>query len=324
MNLEKVAYIFDTSILGECQNCPVNMVLSFACSPLYLKAYAKEAAEKIDLSSLDSCNFYEWLKLPKNSDSLAPFLMKLYDDFGKLGASTFFIEKDYTLFLYLVGVMMPSIDISNQDFSTKLDKLFYDYQSNYNDGLYQKTIEETVSIFNHRIEHLLIANKDYTFKAFFREKRRQESDQILLLKHFEKDSNNFFLVDYFFYVKQLFDIIQQNEIDVIWASLNVSDRFQEAKRHFTNIPEIRINIDTGIDEVGEYVHSFARLILNLANYFIERVYSADLETLDDEDKYLFLILWMIFQSGDNYMFINNRSYEKMRDVIMSFKKDLNM
>lgn len=62
-----------------------------------------------------------------------------------------------------------------------------------------------------------------------------------------------------------------------------------------------------------------------SHYFIERMIQTDnIDNLSEEDKYMFVIIWMILQNGDNNLFINNKSYEMIKELFMSIKKDMNV
>lgn len=327
MTFENVAYLFDTTVLGPEKSSSVYGVLSFVGNTLYIPTYAKEAISKFSVYASDEEGISEWLNDPGRSEALFNLLIKLYDDVEKLGISSFFIEKDYSAFIYLMGLMVTDVKVDDPNFRTHLDNLYYAYQTAYNDGIRRDNIAETVTLFNQRIQYLLQTQKEHQyFKNLLREDGRKLSEQILILKMVERDTDvDFMVADYFFYAKQLIDSYKEKEVHDIYASNNVSKRFSELTRRFLKSSEVSLNVTSRHDDNYEMVFWLARIILLISNHYIGKIIETkEIKDLDDTDKYLFVIVWMILHGGDNNMFINGRSYEVIREVFLSLKKDMDI
>lgn len=329
MNFDKIAYLFDSTMLGDKQNQSVTVVQSYVHNPLYIQDYAKEFFEKYQIPTNVDEIFNEWIETDENSETLVNSLMKLYDDFGNLGVSSIFIERDYTLFLYLIGVMIPSSEISDPGFRSHLDDLYSDFQRFESNGILKDSVIETVTGFNDAMAYLLKNHKEHQLiKNIFFEKSRKIEDQISLLQHIEKEGYGpFMAIDYFFYIKQLLDVYKQNGVKHVLTTSNFANRFEEVMKRFNKNTDYDIEINSEFrKEEDKIVYDFERFIMTLSNFFIQKVLSiTNVEVIEEDDKYLLAILWLIFQSSDNnYMFINSHSYEMMQNVIISLKKEMKM
>lgn len=327
MTFENVAYLFDTTMLGVKKNDSVYGVLSFVGNNLYVPTYAKEAISQFNVSAFDEDGISEWLDDSEKNESLFNLLIKIYDDVEKLGITSFFIEKNYSAFIYLMGVMVNNVKVDDSNFRTHLDNLYYAYQKAYDDGIKRGSLDETVTQFNQRIQHLLLTQKEHQyFKNLLSENGRELSEQISILKMVERDTNDdFMLADYFFYAKQLVDSYKEKDVHDIYASTNVANRFSEATGRFFKSSVVNLNVISCQDDDYEMVSKLARLILLISNHYIGKIVDInEIKEFNELDKYLFVIVWMILHGGDNNMFINGRSYDVIRDVFLSLKKDMDI
>lgn len=327
MTFENVAYLFDSSMLGCDKSSSVYGVLSFVGNSLLIPAYAKETMAQLKFPVTDECELSEWLNDPEKSESLFHLLIKVYDDVEKLGITSFFIEKDYSAFIYLMGLMVTNIKVDEPDFRTNLDNLYYAYQSEYSDGIKRNNIEETVTIFNQRIQNILQTQKGHHyFKSLLSESGRNLSEQISVLKMIEKDSNDaFMLADNFFYTKQLMDTFREKEVHNVYASPNAGKRFSDSVGRFLNTLDVSVNESSQTKENYVIVSHLARILMKISNHYMGKIVDAsDVRNLDETDKYLFVIVWMILHGGDNNMFINGRSYDLIKEVFASLKKDMSV
>lgn len=326
MTFENVAYLFDTTMLSNEKN-PVYGVLSFVSNSLYIPAYAKKAIEKYDFINSNDDEIAQWLRNPENEESLFAFLMKLHEDVEKLGISSFFIEKDYSAFIYLLGLMITDSKVEHPNFRTHLDNLYYSYRSTYGDDIKQGGLSETVSVFNQRIHHLVQTQKEHQFfKTLLSENGRKLEDQINVLQSIEHDTgDNYMVIDYFFYANQLAEAYKEKDVHNVYSSPHAAKRFLEAISRFSGISSVSLNIASCSDEDYEVVFKLARIVLMISNYYVGKIVDTkSKEDLDEFDKYLFVVVWMILHSGDNNMFINGRSYEIIKDIFLSLKKNMDV
>lgn len=326
MTFENVAYLFDTTMLGIGEHS-VYGVLSFVGNTLYLPAYAKEAIEKYDFINRTDDDLSQWLRNPDNGESLFAFLMKLHEDVEKLGISSFFIEKDYSAFIYLLGLMITNTKVEQPNFRTNLDNLYYSYQSTYRDGIKRDNLSETVSVFNQRIHHLVQTQKEHQFfKTLLSESERKLEEQVNILQSIERDARDDFMVaDYFFYAKQLVETYKEKGVHEVYSSSHAAKRFSESIRRFSGSSSVNLNTDSHSDYNFEIISKLARIVLMISNYYVGKVVDTkSKEDLDEIDKYLFVIVWMILHGGENNMFINGRSYEFIKKVFLSLKKDMDV
>ena len=327
MTFENVAYLFDSSMLGGDKSSSIYGVLSFVGNSLFIPAYAKETVAQLNFSVTDEYNLSEVLNDPEKSESLFHLLINVYDDIEKLGITSFFIEKNYSAFVYLMGVMASNIKIDDPYFRTYLDNLYYAYQNEYSDGIKRDNIEETVTIFNHRIQNLLQTQKEHHFfKSLLSESGRKLSEQLSLLNMIEKDNYDAFtLADNFFYTKQLINTYKEKGVHSVYVSPDAAKRFSDAVGRFLYAPEVCVNESSQAKEEYVMVSHLARIIMKISNHYMGKIVDTkDIRNLDEMDRYLFVIVWMIMHGGDNNMFINGRSYDLIKDVFMSLKKDMSV
>lgn len=327
MTFENVAYLFDSSMLGGDKSSSIYGVLSFVGNSLFIPAYAKETVAQLNFSVTDEYNLSEVLNDPEKSESLFHLLINVYDDVEKLGITSFFIEKNYSAFVYLMGVIASNIKIDDPYFRTYLDNLYYAYQNEYSDGIKRDNIEETVTIFNQRIQDLLQTQKEHHFfKSLMSESSRKLSEQLSLLNMIEKDNYDAFtLADNFFYTKQLINTYKEKGVHSVYVSPDAAKRFSDAMGRFLYAPEVCVNESSQAKEEYVMVSHLARIIMKISNHYMGKIVDTkDIRNLDEMDRYLFVIVWMIMHGGDNNMFINGRSYDLIKDVFMSLKKDMSV
>lgn len=327
MTFENVAYLFDSSMLGGDKSSSIYGVLSFVGNSLLIPAYAKETVAQLNFSVTDEYDLSEVLNDPEKSESLFHLLIKVYDDVEKLGITSFFIEKNYSVFVYLMGVMVTNVKIDDPYFRAYLDNLYYAYQNKYSDGIKRDNIEETVTLFNQRIQNILLTQKEHHyFKSLLSESCRKLSEQLSLVKMIEKDNNDpFTLADNFFYTKQLMDIYKEKGVHSVYVSPDAAKRFSDAVRRSLYEPEVCVNKSSQAKEEYVMVSHLARIIMKISNHYMAKIVDTkDISNLDEMDRYLFVIVWMIMHGGDNNMFINGRSYDLIKDVFMSLKKDMSV
>ena len=86
-----------------------------------------------------------------------------------------------------------------------------------------------------------------------------------------------------------------------------------------------MNTDIHHDEDYETVSNLARIVLMISNYYVAKIVEIkDMRELDEMDKYIIVIVWMILHGGENNMFINGYSYEVINKVFLSLKKDMDI
>lgn len=327
MTFENVAYLFDTTMLGTEKPSSIYGVLSFVGSSLYIPAYAKEAISQFNISATEGDSISELLSDPEKSESIFHLLISVYDDVEKLGITSFFIEKNYSAFVYLMGVLASNNKVDDSNFRTYLDNLYCAYQSEYPDGIKRDNIEETVTVFNQRIQSLLQTQKDHHyFKSLLSENACRLSEQLSLLKMIEKDNKDAFtLADDFFYTKQLVDTYKEKGVRNVYVSPDAAKRFSDAVGRFLYAPEVCVNQSGQTKDEYDMVSNLARIIMKISNHYMGKIVDTkDIRNLDDIDKYLFVIVWMIMHGGDNNMFINGRSYNLIKEVFVSLKKDMSV
>lgn len=327
MNFENAAFLFDSTVLGCQSDSTVQGVISFVGNPLYISSYAKEALEKFAFpTGSDNYNLKEWLSYTKNEEAFFPFLIKLFDDIGKLGMLSFFIEKDYSVFVFLIGLMC-NLKAPDEAFRSNTDNLYHAYKSEYGTLLLENS-DDTVKVFNERIHHILQTQRNHHqyFQNLLKESERSLDEQLSLVHRMSEDRQNDFIVaDQFFYGNQIIQVYKEKEIHEIYATRSAARRLEEVTGHYFKSANVTISIQESVDNSFDDVLKFARIVLMFSHYFIERILQTNaIDELSEEDKYMFVIVWMILQSGDNNLFVNNRSYELIKEVFLSIKKDMSV
>lgn len=328
MNFENAAFLFDSTVLGhKSYSSTVRGVVSFVGNPLYISSYAKEAIEKFDFPTApENYNLTDWLSYAKNAEEFAPFLIKLYDDIGKLGMLSFFIEKDYSVFVFLIGLMcnLKSPDVG---FVTNTENLYHTYKSEYPDTPVLDDADKTVMVFNERIHQIIQTQKNHQyFQNLFKESGRGLDDQLSIVHRMnEERQHDFIVADQFFYGNMIINAYKEKEIHNIFATRSAADRLEEVTGHFFQSAGIKISVQNTLVDSFDEVIRFSRIVLMFSHFFIERILQTnDIDDLSEEDKYLFVVIWMILQNGNSNMFINNRSYDLIKELFLSIKKDMNV
>ena len=111
----------------------------------------------------------------------------------------------------------------------------------------------------------------------------------------------------------------------VYVSPDAAKRFSDAVGRFLYAPEVCVNDSSQAKEEYVMVSHLARIIMKISNHYMGKIVDTkDIRNLDEMDRYLFVIVWMIMHGGDNNMFINGRSYDLIKDVFMSLKKDMSV
>lgn len=326
MNFENAAFLFDSTLLDNSLNSTIHGVISFVSNPIYISAYAKEAADKFDMSTSTSTGLKDWLKIGNNEDAYAPFLIKLYDDIGKFGLLSFFIDKDYSSFIHQISLMF-GVSEANYDFKKNLDLIYEAYKSEYNDRIILGSVEETVTEFNERIQQLFKKHKsNHSFINLLNEKIRSLDEQITMARAITDDGkHDYSLADRFFYSKQIISAYKDKGVHDVYATKHAGQQLKEVVSNDTQSIKVNTSSTGDYTEEFEVVTKFVRILMMSTQYFFEKIVDVkNLDSIAEEDKYLFVIIWMILQSGNNDIFINNRSYELIKELFLSIKKDLSV
>lgn len=326
MNFEKVAYLFDTTILNGGRDSSVYGALSLVGAPLYISTYASEEARKFDNIPFHEDNFAEWLKTPKNSEDIITFMIRLYENIDNLGISSFLIEKEFSVFIYLISLMSNSNMADNPKFRTYLDDIYSAYKLEYPDRIKLDSVDETIVVFNQRIQHILQTQKGHEFfKNMLKENGRALNEQLSvhgLVRLGGKE--DFMIADHFLYSQQILKDYQNNGVLNIYATQNAGKRFSEAIDVLDKSPKVDISVNE-YNEQRSVISDFAGIMMMSTNHIMEKVLNAkSVDALTEEDKYLLVIVWMIFQNGGSNMFINGKSYNLIKDVFVLLKKEMDI
>ena len=141
----------------------------------------------------------------------------------------------------------------------------------------------------------------------------------------EDRQHDFIVADQFFYGNQIIHAYREKEIHDIYATRSAANRLEEVTGHFFKNVNVSVTVSNSPDDSFDDVLKFAKIVLLFSHYFIERIIQASsVNDFSDEDKYMFVIIWMILQNGDNNLFINNKSYELIKELFLSIKKDMSI
>ena len=159
-----------------------------------------------------------------------------------------------------------------------------------------------------------------------KESGRSLDEQLSLVHRLNEDRQHDFIVaDQFFYGNQIIQAYKEKEIHDIYATRSAAKRLEEVTGHFFKSANVTVSIQNSVDNSFDDVFKFARIVLMFSHYFIEKILQTDdIDDFSEEDKYMFVIIWMILQSGDNNLFVNNSSYELVKEVFLSIKKDMSV
>lgn len=323
MKFRNAAFLFDSTILGAESDRLVHGVVSFVGNPLYISAYAKDSMEHFDFTKDNANELKSWLSTPQNRASFAPFLIELYENVSKLGLLTYFIEKDYSAFTYLIGLMY-NINTIDYDFHNCIDVLYRAYKSEYDDVIIHGSIDDIIQAFNERIKHIIQKQKGiHSFQNLQKEGIRPLNEQ-LTVAHLINENNrdDFMLADYYFYSSQILGAFKEKEVHNIFSTKDTALRFEKMTGHLFKSTNVLISENNHSDDF-QSVLRFARVIMMYCHYFLEKTIEiTDINALSEEDKYFFVLLWMVLQSGNSNLFINGQSYEQIGKLFLSLKKEV--
>lgn len=324
MNFENVAFLFDSTILGAESDRPVHGVVSFVGNPLYISAYAKDAMNKFDFPGDNANELKTWLSTPQNEAAFAPFMIKLYEDVSKLGLLTYFIEKDYSAFIYLIGLMC-NINTIDTDIRNSIDTLYWAYKSKFDDVIVKNSTDDTIKTFNEHIRYIMQTQKgNHSFQNLLKEGCRSLDDQ-LMVAHLINENNHdaFMLADYFFYSKQIIGTYKEKEVHNVFSTKNTALRFEDMTGRLFKSANVTVS-ESHPDDDFQCILRFARVIMMFCHYFIEKsIEIKDINRLPEDEKYLFVLIWMILQSGNSNLLINSHSYEHIGELFLSLKTEVN-
>ena len=323
MNFENVAFLFDSTILGVESERSVHGVVSFVGNPLYISAYARDVVDKFDFSGDNANELKSWLSIPQNEAAFASFMIKIYGDVSILVLLTYFIEKDYSAFIYLIELVY-SINTISTYFHHSIEVLYRAYKSKYDDVIVRNSIDDTIITFNERIKHIIQTQRgNHSFQNLRKEGCRTLNDQLTIAHLINQEKHeDFMLTDNLFYSKQIIGAFKEKGVHEVLTTKNTACRFKEAKGHLFKSADVTV-CEGNPDDDFENIQRFARIVMMCSHYFIEKIIEVnDISMFSEEDKYLFVLIWMVLQSGDSNLFINSHSYEHINELFLSLKKDM--
>lgn len=324
MNFEYAAFLFDSTIIGYESDWQVHGVVSFVGNPLYISAYAKDAMDKFDFSGDNTNDFKAWLSIPQNEVAFAPFMIKFYEDVSNLGLMTYFVEKDYSAFIYLIGLMC-NINTIDADSRNSIDVLYRAYKSEYDGVIVNNSTDETIKAFNEHIRHIIQTQRgNRPFQNLLKEGFRSLDDQLMVANLLnENNHDGFMLADYYFYSKQIISTYMDKEVHNVFSTKDTALRFEEMTGRLFKSVNLTV-CGSHPDDEFKSVLRFARVVMMFCHYFIEKIMEIkDINTLSEDEKYLFVLIWMILQSGDSNLFINSYSYDHIDKLFLSIKTEVN-
>lgn len=140
-------------------------------------------------------------------------------------------------------------------------------------------------------------------------------------------ATDFSIVDYIHFTSRLYEIYNKTNIESIYAYEHAKDLLSTLSKtgilSNSNIIQLAKNNITLFSN-NEPANILFRFLIILSDYIFSKLTEAkSINDFSEYDKYIFISVWNLFQSGDCNMIFNKHIYSIIKDLFSSIKKELN-
>lgn len=326
METKNIAYLYDTENLKINNNSSFSGTISIFGKRDFIKDMLGKYISKIGSISIEE------IKEPDNwfnEESNCQFSFELFADLLKSKDSINLVaniaEVPYTNFIFFTELFIfNNLNISSNE------------KAEYINLMYSQTDSSLIKNFpfinKEDIQKKLLSlqqfNKTNGKLAGQISKSIEQIDQSykLLMKLQHRNANYFILYNYIQVVPMLTQLYNQYEINTVFSSAECQQSFIQAIKSLTEMNQQYSSNHLGTlfkENQDRELELFMRFIgWNIVKILEEVDKTNEEGILSDDIKYIFLLIWGIFQRKESSWFANQTLYVKAQKIIESLKNEL--
>lgn len=318
-----VAFLYDSSILSI-DRSHIYSIMSFTGNPAYINAFACDLIKKYDLKSIEEMGFESWINDAQKNIRLLDLLRTLAENKDKFGIISNFVDKNYGLYIFFVGMLFPNIENYNDNFTVFFDSVYRQYLKKIAVVEGGGNLRSNFEILNRYVKGIIHTQSEYSrFRPYYVDNSEKMINLIEALESSNISSDNF-LSEFMMYSRNLIKAYQTLGVNDIRATKNAGERLQSTVRLMSINDYFRINIMTD-KESNDSLRLLAEILLKLMDYNMEKISgTGDVKDMSESDRFLFVITWSLFQGMKNDWVFSKDTFQKIKDLFESVKNELNV
>ena len=320
-----VALLYDSFILNQ-EKSKIYSVLSFTGNAAYIKALASDLINDFSINEIEDIDIELLLHDMQKSVRLLALLGKLSENKDKVGFVSYFVDKDYGLYLFLMGLLFPNLVDSSENKAGFIDFVYKQYskKTNNNDG--EINVYENFEILNRYVKGLINTHSEYSQnRSYYVDNSEKVANLATALESlYSSNVSDKLLSEFIFYSHDIIKIYQSLGVNDIRSTRNAGERLHSVVRLMPDKESLNISFLTD-DDSNDYVRKLAIVLLKLVEYNMRNLYKVkDIRDLSENDRYLFVIVWSLFQGKKNEWMFSKDIFQKIRELFESVKKAFNV
>ena len=320
-----VALLYDSFVLNQVRS-KLYSVLSFTGNAAYINALASDLINDFGLIEIEDADIKKWIDDAQRSVKLLALLGRLAESKDKIGIISYFVDKNYGLYLFLFGMLFPEIDKAGDDITALIEYVYKHYSKKTfrDDGAID--LKDNFEILNHYVKGLVYTQTEFAkYRPYYTDNSRKVEDLINALKTvYSDDIPDKLLSEFMFYSKDIVKKYQSLGVNDVRCTKNAGERLQSAVHLMTNCDSISFSFIHENDN-KDNVRKLVVILLKLVEYNMCKLYDTrDVKGLTENERYLFVIVWTLFQGKKNEWMFSKEIFHKIRDLFESVKKELNV
>ena len=321
-------YFIDSNMIAKNNELSVYGIISICSNPTYLQLLSKQVIENLNLVNIDKENFAIWIKEEEHIMTVINMLSLLKNNKKQISISSYFTDRLYCKFIYFFNLAILNQITYNENIITDIEKLYKGCRKDLLINLDNKASINQLEEFNSYIKQNINC-KDYSYiKNIISNDYRSITEQLQLLNNERKVvATDFSIVDYIHFTSRLCEIYNKTNIESIYAYEHAKDLLSTLSKtgilSNSNIIQLVKNNITLFNN-NEPANILFRFLIILSDYIFSKLTEAkSINDFSEYDKYIFISVWNLFQSGDCNMIFNKHVYSTIKDLFASIKKELN-
>ena len=320
-----VALLYDSFVLNQVRS-RIYSVLSFTGNAAYINALASDLINDFGLAGIEDADIKTWVDDAQRGVKLLALLGKLAENKDKIGIISYFVDKNYGLYLFLLGMLFPEIDKAGDDIAGFIEYVYKHYSKKTirDDG--DIDLKDSFEILNHYVKGLVCTQTEFAkYRPYYTDNSEKVDNLLNALKTvYSDDIPEKLLSEFMFYSKDIVKKYQSLGVNDVRCTKNAGERLQSTIRLMTNNDSINISFTLENDN-SDGVRKLVTILLKLVEYNMCKLYDTkDVKDLTENDRYLFVIVWSLFQGKKNEWMFSKDVFQKIRDLFESVKKELNV
>ena len=317
------AYICD-SLSKDNRNTLFYNVLSFTGNDVILDSRISELLSKLNLESVSLDEIQNWLSNDDNYTNLLNLLHIMSRQKDQIGIISSFVEIEYGIFLFIAGMMFSTTNPSEVIPLEYLEQLYCSYSNMVNHQIQLTTLAQRFDNIDKIVSQQIRTNNKYKkYESFYLENRSKVINLISIVERNHLEEPELFLLsEFIFYSRQYISIYKTNNIKKINGLKNTIDNllFAFKLKNETCTSEMII-IDEKMKE--DSVPVFSNFVLSVLDYILNKLgFINDANELPENDKYLFLAIWLLFQGENCDWILSPMCFEKINTLFNSIEKEI--